>query len=147
VDSLRFRGFLLPALTIAIPIAASMTRVLRANLLSEMKHDYVFYARARGLSTVRIAWKHMLPNALPPIITMLGQYLGAMVAGSAIVENIFSLKGIGTYLLGAVTTYDLPAISGCVIVVAFIFLVCNTATDVLNTRIAPRIVRTGDAYG
>lgn len=140
-------GSILPAITIAIPVAASMIRMLRANLLAEMKHDYIFYARTRGLSFNRVLWRHALPNALPSVITMFGQYLGAMIAGSAVVESIFSLRDIGTYLLEAIVAYDVSAINGCVVVIAFIFALCNTVTDAINTRMTPRIAPEGGEHG
>ncbi|MDR0445947.1 MAG: ABC transporter permease, partial [Oscillospiraceae bacterium] len=112
------RALLLPAFAMAIPIASSSLRVFRATILSEMNKDYVAFARARGLSSRRVLWRHVLRNALPSMLTMLCQYFGYTIAGCAVLERIFSLKGLGSYLIDAIIGRDLPAVNGCVLVVA-----------------------------
>ena len=144
VDPDSFRGLILPSLTVAIPVAATMIRMLRAGLLSEMNQDYIFYARARGFSWSRLLWRHALPNALPPVVTLFSQFLGAMIAGSAVVESIFSLKGMGSYLLNAILAYDFTAINGCVVVIAVIFVLCTLISDAVNTRLSPRTAAGGE---
>ena len=147
VDPDSFRGLILPSFTVSVPVTALMVRMLRAGLLAEMRNDYVFYARARGLSVSRVLWRHALPNALPPIITMFSQFLGSMIAGSAVVESIFSLKGIGSYLLDAIIAYDIPAINGCVVVIAAIFIAAGFVSEIINARISPRTAAIGGQHG
>lgn len=133
------RALLLPAFALAIPIASSSIRVFRATVLSEMNKDYVTYARARGLSARRVLWLHVMKNALPTMLTMLCQNFGYMIAGSAALETIFSLNGLGRYMVNAIIGRDLPAINGCVLTVAMIFVAMNALADILNAHIAPRM--------
>lgn len=147
VDPGSFRGLILPSFTISVPVTASMIRMLRAGLLAEMRNDYIFYARARGLSVSRVLWRHALPNALPPIITMFSQFLGGMIAGSAVVESIFSLKGVGSYLLDAIVAYDLAAVNGCVVVIAVIFVLVGAISEFVNAKISPRMAVSGGEHG
>ncbi len=145
VDPGSFRGLVLPSLALAIPIISSTIRLFRATILANLNKDYVSYAKARGLGAKRIVWGHVLKNSLPPMITMFCQYLGYMVAGSAVVESIFSLKGIGMHLVDAIIGRDLPTINGCVLVIALIFVFFNTLADLINMGLNPRISGMEDA--
>lgn len=133
------RALILPAIALALPISASSIRIFRATVLFEMNKDYVTYARARGLCARRVLWLHVMKNALPTMLTMLCQNFGYMIAGSAVLEMIFSLNGLGRYMVSAIIGRDLPAINGCVLVVALIFVAVNALADMLNARIAPRM--------
>jgi ABC-type dipeptide/oligopeptide/nickel transport system permease component len=139
------RALFLPALALAIPVASSSIRIFRATVLSEMNKDYAAFARARGLSARRVLWLHIMKNALPSMVTMLCQFFGYMIAGCAVLEKIFSLGGLGNYLADAIVGRDLPAINGCVFVIALIFVAVNTFADIVNSRLAPRTG--GDAAG
>lgn len=139
VDYGTIRSLILPSLVLAIPPASSFTRVFSATLKSNLNKDYVVYARARGISSNRIIWVHVFKNSLPPIITLLFQQLGYMLVGSAVVESVFSLKGLGLHLLNAVTARDLPTINGCVLVIALIFVICSGISDGINLVLNPRI--------
>lgn len=145
VDHGSLRSLILPSLALAIPIASSAIRLFRATILSNLNKDYVVYAKARGISKNRIIWRHVLKNSLPPMITMFCQYLGYMIAGSAVVESIFSLKGIGMHLVDAIVGRDLPTINGCVLVIALIFVFFNTLADFINLRLNPRMSGEGEA--
>ncbi len=139
VDHGSFRGMVLPSLALGIPIASSSVRLFRAAILSNLNMYYVVYAKARGIGNSRIIWGHVFKNSLPPMITMFCQYLGYMVAGSAVVESIFSMKGIGMHLVDAIIGRDLPTINGCVLVIALIFVFFNTLADLINIRLNPQI--------
>lgn len=140
-------GLLLPSIAIAIPIAASIIRQLRAALLGNMNEDYVLFARARGISQQKIIYGHVLKNSLPPVVTMACQYLGSMIAGSAVIEMVFSVKGMGSYLVDAIMAQDIVSINSSVAVLAIIFVLCNLAADVINTALNPRMnVLGGRAY-
>lgn len=139
VESGSIRSFILPSLSLAMPIAASTIRLFRATLLSNLNKDYVLYAKARGLNMRTIMWKHVLKNSLPPLITLFSQYLGYMVVGSAVVESIFSWQGIGTHLVNAIIARDLPTVNGCVLVIAVIFVISNIFADMFNLALNPRL--------
>ncbi|MDR2360603.1 MAG: ABC transporter permease [Oscillospiraceae bacterium] len=133
------KALILPAVALAIPSGSSMTRIFRATILSEMNKDYVIYARARGLSAHRTLWMHILKNSFPSILTMLCQNFGYMISSCAVLEKIFSLKGLGGYLADAIIGRDLAAVNACVFIVALIFVAVNTLSDIVNARIAPRM--------
>lgn len=135
------KGYILPSFALALPVACSIIRLFRASLLTEFSRDYVLYARARGLSATRILICHILRNAFPPIITVFCQYLGYLIAGGAVVENIFSLKGVGTYLIGCVIASDTIAVAVCIVIVAGIFVITNLAGDIINRILCPWMVR------
>lgn len=135
------KGFILPSFALALPVASAFIRVFRASLLKESNSDYALYAQARGLSKSRVLLRHGLRNALPPVITMLCQYLGYLIAGSAVIESVFSLKGIGTYMVGCVTASDATAVATCVVLIAGIFVIANLAGDLINRLLCPWMVR------
>lgn len=135
------KGYLLPSFTLAVPVACSMIRMFRSTLLAELSSDYVRYARARGLSPGRILIHHVMRNALPPVVTLFCQYMGYLIAGSAMVESVFSLKGIGSYLIACVIASDASAVATCTVIIAAIFVVANLAGDVINRVLCPWMVR------
>ena len=135
------KGYILPSFALAVPVACSTIRLFRSSLLAELSSDYVRYARARGLSPGRILTHHVMRNALPPIITLFCQYLGYLIAGSAVVESVFSLKGIGSYLIACVVASDASATATCTIIIAAIFVLVNLAGDVINRVLCPWMVR------
>ena len=145
IDYGNIKSLILPSLVLAIPTASSFTRLFRATVLSNLNKDYIVYAKARGISANRIVWVHVLKNSLPPIVTLFFQHLGYLLAGSAVVESVFSLKGIGLHLLNAVQARDLPTINGCVLVIAIIFVLCSMLADGINMLLNPRITDKGEA--
>ena len=137
--------YILPSFALALPTACSVIRVFRSSLLTEMSADYVGFAKARGLGSTRILLKHTLRNALPPVVVLLCQYIGYLMAGSAVIESIFSLNGIGNYLLLCITTADDNAAATCIILIAAVFAVSNLAADIINKLLCPWIVRESNA--
>ncbi len=135
------KGYILPSFALAVPVIAGFIRVFRASLLKEMGADYALYARARGLTRTRILTAHALRNALPPVVTMFCQYLGYLIAGAAVVEKVFTLNGIGSYLVGCVAAADSTAVATCAVLVAFIFVAANLLGDLLNRLLCPWMVR------
>lgn len=135
------KGYILPSLTLALPMACAIIRLFRSTLLAELSSDYVQYAKGRGLSSARILTHHVLRNALPPIITVFCQYLGYLIAGSAVVESVFSLKGVGSYLIGCVSSSDVTATATCIVMIAGIFVTANLAGDIMNRLLCPWMVR------
>lgn len=137
VPKSRFTDYLMPSFALAFPTSCAMIRVLRASLLTELSKDYCVFARARGLSDWRILWRHSLKNALPPFITLFCQYIGFQLAGSAVVEELFSLHGIGHYLLSGIFIADMAPTAYCVMIVAAAFVVANLFGDVVNQLLCP----------
>ncbi len=138
------KQIILPAFTLAIPVASSYIRMLRVNMLENMNMDYIKYARARGVKESLVILKHVLINALVPMITILGQSIAYMMAGVAIVETIFSWPGIGQYCINAIYNRDYPVIQSYVLLLATIFVFCNLLSDIINMAIDPRILKEGE---
>ncbi len=136
----RFTDYILPSVVLAVPVICGVVRMLRATLLTELSSDYVVYAKARGLSPGRILLKHVFRNAIPPIITVFCQYFGSMIATSAVMEGVFSIEGIGSYMIGSVIAADSTATATCVVIIAVVFILANTAGDILNRLLCPWIV-------
>ena len=139
VDYGSLRSLILPSITLAASVVSSSVRMLRATILENLKKDYVIYAQARGLSTSRILWKHVLKNALPPMVTLFFQNIGMMIGGSAIVESVFSWPGLGNYFVNAIVNRDLPVITGCVLVLGLIFVLCKTIGELINQVLNPHM--------
>lgn len=135
------KNVILPSATLAVAIAASSIRLLRSNILENMNKDYVIYARARGISKRKIIWKHILINAMPPMVTLFGQTIGYMIGGTAIVESVFSWPGIGSYAVDAIFARDLPVINAYVLIMAAIFVICNSLADIVNARLNPQMIK------
>ena len=129
----------MPAVTLAIAMASKYTRQVRTTILDELNQDYVVGARARGVSEHRILWHHVFPNALLPLVTMLGLSLGSLLGGTAVVEVIFTYPGLGNLAVAAITSSDYNLIQGYVIWIAFIYMVINLLVDISYTYIDPRL--------
>ncbi len=128
----------LPALALAGPQAAILTRVLRAALIAAQGQDYVRSARARGLSQTAALVRHALPNALPPVLTLMGLQFGFLLAGAALVEGVFSLPGLGRLLFQAVAQRDLIVVQGVVLLLVFAVTLAALAADLVIARLDPR---------
>lgn len=139
-----WKGYLMPSFALALPCACGLMRLMRSSLLAESASDYVQYAKARGLSSGRILVCHALRNAMPPVMTLFCQYLGYLVAGGVVVESVFSLGGLGTYLVNSVTAVDSVAVATCIVIIASLFVLANLAADLLNRLLCPWMVR--EAY-
>ena len=113
-NQMNFQRLILPAVTLAIAMAGKYARQVRAAILEELRQDYVAGARARGLSERCVLWCHVLPNAVLPLITMLGLSLGSLLGGTAVVEVIFSYPALGSLAISAITSRDYPLIQGYV---------------------------------
>lgn len=130
---------ILPAITLAIAMAAKYTRQVRAAVLEELRQDYVIGAKARGLKGSVILIRHVLPNSVLPLVTMLGLSLGSLLGGTAVVEIIFSYPGLGNLAVNAVSARDYPLIQGVVLWIALIYMVINLIVDLSYQLIDPRI--------
>ena len=133
------QGMILPVATLTIPMISSYARQIRAALLEELNANYVIGARARGIPERRIIWGHVLPNAILPIITLLGLSVGHLLGGAAIIETIFSWQGIGNMVVEAIRVRDYPLIQGYVIWMAIIYVTVNLIVDISYRCLDPQI--------
>lgn len=136
-------SLLLPALTLALAMTGVYARLIRTLVLEEMNQDYVLGARARGISQRTIIVKHVLPNTLLPLITILGLSLGSLLGGTVVVEVIFSYPALGSLALDAISAMDYPLIQGFVLWVALIYLLVNKSVDLLYKKLDPRLKKGG----
>ena len=136
-DGQGFRKMILPAVTLAFAMAGKYTRQVRTAFLGELNQDYVTGARCRGISERMILWRHVLPNAVLPLITMLGLSLGSLLGGTAVVEVIFSYPGLGNLAVDAITSMDYPLIQGYVLWIALIYMALNLLVDLSYRFLAP----------
>ncbi len=134
-----FSYLLFPAAAIALPKAAMNTKLLKASVLKEAKLDYVRTAYSRGNSTGDVLYRHVLKNALIPVITFLGMTLADIVAGSLIVEQVFSIPGIGRMLITSIFNRDYPVVQAIIAIIAFIVIIINFLVDLLYQAIDPRM--------
>ena len=131
--------YILPAATLGAALAAILTRMVRGSMLEELSSDYVRTARAKGLSTGAVLFRHAFRNALIPIITILGLQFGTLLAGTIVTETIFSWPGIGRLTVQAISSRDYPLLQGCILVIAVSYVAVNLLTDLLYTLIDPRV--------
>jgi len=129
----------LPAITLGLSLAAVLTRMVRSAMLEELSQDYIRTARAKGLSERRVLYRHALPNALIPIITVLGLQFGSLLAGAIVTETIFSWPGVGRLTLSAISNRDYALVQGCLLAVGLTYVVVNLLTDLSYTLVNPRI--------
>lgn len=134
-----FQKLILPAFTLAFAMAGKYSRQVRAAILEEMSQDYVYGALARGLSETVVLWRHVIPNAMLPLLTLLGLSLGSLLGGTAVVEVIFSYPALGSLAINAITSMDYPLIQGYVLWIALIYMIVNLAVDVSYSFLDPRL--------
>lgn len=134
-----FENVIGPALTLIIPMASKYTRQVRTAVLEELHQDYVVGARARGMSETHILWKEVLPNALLPLITLLGLSLGSLLGGVAVIEMVFSWPGLGRLAIEAITYRDFQLVQGVVIWIALMYMVINLVVDLSYNYLDPRL--------
>ncbi len=139
-DFIGFVGYMFfPAFAIALPKAAMAVKLLRSSVISESKLDYVRTAYSRGNATKAVLYKHVLKNALIPVITFLGMTLADMIAGSIIIEQVFSIPGLGRILLTSIFNRDYPVVMAVIVCIAMLVLVVNTLVDIIYGLVDPRI--------
>ena len=128
-----------PAIAIALPKIAMTVRFLTASIRTELHKDYVRTAYAKGCSRNEVFYGHVLKNSLVPVITFLGIIIAEVVAGSIVVEQVFSVPGIGTLLITAITNRDYPVVEAVVLLIAFVIIVINFIVDVIYKLVDPRV--------
>jgi ABC-type dipeptide/oligopeptide/nickel transport system permease component len=129
----------LPAITLAIPFSTVLVRSVRSSTINVLESDFITIARLKGISGGQILLRHVLRNAVGPVAVVFGINLAFLVGGTVVVENVFSIPGIGTLLVGAVSTRDYPVVQAVALVLAVFVLVVNLLTDVIHALLDPRI--------
>jgi ABC-type dipeptide/oligopeptide/nickel transport system permease component len=129
----------LPSFTLGLALAAILVRMIRSSMLEELQSDYIRTARAKGTSERTILWRHALPNAMLPVLTILGLQFGSLLTGAIITETIFSWPGIGRLLIQAIYSRDYPLVQGCILVFASLYALVNLIVDLLYGVLDPRI--------
>ena len=132
-------SYVLPAATLGAALAAILTRMVRGAMLEELSADYIRTARAKGLSTAAVLFRHGLRNALIPIITILGLQFGTLLAGTIVTETIFSWPGIGRLTVQAISARDYPLLQGCILVISLSYVLVNLLTDAIYSIVDPRV--------
>ena len=134
-----FSHLIMPALAAGTTFSAIIARMIRSSMIEVLKTDFLRTARAKGLRTWHILLVHALPNALIPVVTVMGIALALMLAGTVVVENVFAIKGLGRTLIEGILNRDYPVVQGAILAVSAIFIGANLVVDVLYTFIDPRI--------
>jgi len=133
------KSYILPAISGCMGALATCARQTRSSMLDVIRADYITTARSKGVTERMVILKHALKNALIPIITMFGTTFGALLGGMMIIETVFSIPGMGTYIIGAVNNRDYPIVQGGTIFLAISFSLCMLAVDLLYAAVDPRI--------
>ena len=131
--------FILPAITSSASTFATLLRMTRSTMLEVIRQDYVTTAYAKGAAKRRIIFHHCLPNALIPLITVVGVNFGGMLAGSVITESVFGMSGIGNLLITSIRSQNVPVVMACTLLLAILFGLVNLLVDIIYAYVDPRI--------
>jgi peptide/nickel transport system permease protein len=134
-----WRYLVLPALAMGISLAAILTRMVRTAMLEELNRDYIRTARAKGLSETAVVYRHALPNALVPIVTVVGLQFGALLAGAIVTETIFSWPGLGRLVVTAISGRDYALVQGSLLAIGLTYVLVNLLTDLTYRFVNPRM--------
>ena len=139
VPGLGWRNWVLPIMASCLSCMASLARQSRSSMLDVLYSDYIVTARSKGLPENEVVWKHAFPNAMIPIITVLGNTLGRSLGGGLVIETVFAIPGVGYFIAEAVNQRDYITVEGCVVVIAMVFTVMMLITDLSLALVDPRI--------
>lgn len=135
----NWKGYILPVITMAVPGSSGLIRLTRVTMLETVNQEYIKTARAKGAPEAIVIWKHALKNAVLPIINSIGLTFSGLLGGTVVIESIFSIEGIGKYVMTAIQARDIPAVMACTIILAAIFCVIVLLIDLIYAFIDPRI--------
>lgn len=133
------RSMLTPAILLSLPVGAVIARYTRGTVMDALSQDYIRTARSKGVPISSVLFRHSLRNALIPVVTIVGVQLANLIGGTVIIETIFAIPGIGSYLIESINMTDYPAIQACVLVIGLTYIVINLVVDLLYPVIDPRI--------
>ncbi|WP_225026995.1 ABC transporter permease [Xinfangfangia pollutisoli] len=131
---------ILPILTLLLHEIGTIIRMSRASTLEVLRLDYITHARAKGLSEGAILWRHTFKNAFGPTLTLLGLILGNLLSGIAVIETVFTIPGLGRLMVDAIYARDYPVIQGCMLFIAFIYILVNLFIDLLYSFFDPKVM-------
>jgi peptide/nickel transport system permease protein len=134
-----FAHFILPTVTLAFTVMPSFMRLTRSGMLDVLEADYIRTARAKGLSSGMVIFKHALKNAILPVVSLIAVSLGFLLGGSVIVESVFALNGIGFLAFQSIVRADFPVVQAIIIFISFAYIVLTFLSDVINAWLDPRI--------
>jgi peptide/nickel transport system permease protein len=137
--AIEWQYLVLPSIAMGASLAAILTRMVRTAMLEELGQDYIRTARAKGLSETAVVWRHALPNALAPIVTVVGLQFGALLAGAIVTETIFSWPGLGRLTVSAISNRDYALVQGCLLSIGLTYVLVNLLTDVVYRWVNPRM--------
>jgi len=129
----------LPVATLVLHETGILIRMARASTLEVLRLDYITYARSKGLSEGAVLWRHAFRNAFGPTWTLIGLVLGNLLGGIAVVETVFTIPGLGRLLVDSIFGRDYPVIQGCLLFVAFVYVLINLVVDLLYPLFDPRV--------
>ena len=130
---------LFPALAVALPKSAMTVKLLRGAVLTEMDEDYVRTAYSKGSNRSRVLWRHVLKNAMIPVVTFLATTIAELVAGSIVVEQVFAIPGLGQMLVSSIGNRDYPVVQAIIVLVAVVVVLCNFLADAMCRLLDPRM--------
>ncbi|MDE3186518.1 MAG: ABC transporter permease [Acidobacteriota bacterium] len=136
---IHWEYLVLPSVAMGASLAAILTRMVRTAMLEELGQDYIRTARAKGLSEPAVVCRHALPNALVPIVTVVGLQFGALLAGAIVTETIFSWPGLGRLVVSAISNRDYALVQGCLLSIGLTYVLVNLLTDVVYRWVNPRM--------
>ncbi|MGA7857138.1 MAG: ABC transporter permease [Terracidiphilus sp.] len=136
---INWEYLVLPSVAVGASLAAILTRMVRTSMLEELGQDYIRTARAKGLSETAVVCRHALPNALVPILTVVGLQFGALLAGAIVTEKIFSWPGLGRLVVDAISNRDYALVQGCLLSIGLTYVLVNLLTDVVYRWVNPRM--------
>jgi peptide/nickel transport system permease protein len=139
----ELKFLLLPAVTLALPFAAGLSRLVKGSMLEVMGDDYVRTARAKGVTEQGVIWHHALRNALVPVATILGLQFGRLLGGAVITESVFSWPGVGRLIRDSIGNRDYAVVQACLLLLVVVFVLINLLTDITYGVLDPRIRLTG----
>lgn len=135
----NLQHMVLPTIALGLAVAAVITRMTRSSMLEVLGEDFVRTARAKGLNPQRVMWKHAFRNGVIPVLTIAGLQFGYLLGGSIVIEEVFSLHGVGALVLDAIGNRDYPVIQAVVLLIGAVFIVVNLLVDLLTAWADPRI--------
>jgi len=140
-ESLRgnLTHMILPSMSLALPLAAVMTRVVRSAVLEVLNQDYMRVAKAKGLANRQVLWRHGLKNAAIPILTVIGLEMGYLLGGTVLIEEMFFVPGLGQLTVRSLLNRDLPVLQGVLLLYSAAFVLINLIVDLLYGQLDPRI--------
>ena len=118
---------------------ASLARMMRSRTIEVLRLEYITHARAKGLPERTVLWRHALPNAFAPVLTVLGLMLGSLLGGAVVIETVFTLPGLGRFLVDGIYARDYPVVQGTLLLVAGIYVITNLVVDLLYPIFDPRV--------